>query len=513
MNKKKEFDGQHSGLLGWIERVGNRLPHPVVLFMSLAGIVLVVSFIMASMGIEVSYFDASQEAEVTIQAVSLLNRDGINYIFNSAVKNFTNFAPLGTVLVTMLGVGVAEWTGLITATMKKILSNVPMFLLSAAVIFAGIMSNIASSVGYVVIVPLGAMIFAAAGRHPLAGLAAAFAGVSAGFAANLFPGPMDALMVGISNETLISSGIDYQMGVTANWYFLVASTFLLTIVGAIVTDRFIEPRLGKYTGSYQANDEPLTVLEMKGLKNALIVFILFIGIMAYGMFGPNALFKTFDELQGVMSLDYFLGDGLLFALFLLFSLPGLAYGTTIGKIESSNDFVEGMTESMRTMAGYIVLTFFASQLINYFNYSNIGIIMAKNGADFLKSIHLTGLPLLVAFIFFTAIINLFMGSASAKWTLLSPIFSPMFYELQIAPEATLVAYRIADSATNVVSPLMSYFAMILVFMKQYDKDSGIGTLISMMIVYSITFLISWVILFSIWFVLGLPLGPGVQMIL
>ena len=513
MSQKKEFEGQHSGILGWIERVGNRLPHPVVLFMSLAGLVIVVSSIMATIGVEVNYFDATQEAEVTVQAVSLLDREGINYIFNSAVGNFTNFAPLGTVLVTMLGVGVAEWTGLIAAAMKKLLSNVPMFLLSATVIFAGIMSNIASSVGYVVIVPLGAMIFAGAGRDPLAGLAAAFAGVSAGFTANLFPGPMDALMIGISNETLLSSGIDYQMGVTANWYFLVVSTFILTIVGAIVTDYFIEPRLGQYTGSYQADDEPLTSLEIEGLKNALIVFMIFVALMAYGMFGPNALFKSFNELQGTMSLDLFLGDGLLFALFLLFTLPGLAYGITVGKITSSDDFVEGMTDSMKTMAGYIVLTFFASQLINYFNYSNIGIIMAKNGADFLKSIHLTGLPLLIAFVFLTAFINLFMGSASAKWTLLSPIFSPMFYELQIAPEATLVAYRIADSATNVISPLMSYFAMILVFMKRYDKDSGIGTLISMMIVYSVSFLIAWILLFAIWFVFDLPLGPGAQMIL
>lgn len=513
MSTKKETERQNTGLLGWIEKIGNKLPHPVILFMILAVIVIIISHILASLGVEVSYFDAKEGMEVTVQAVSLLNREGINYIFNSAVGNFTGFTPLGTVLVAMLGVGVAEWTGLIAASMKKLLANVPTFLLSAAVVFAGIMSNIASDVGYVVIVPLGAMIFAAAGRHPIAGLVAGFAGVSAGFSANLFPGPLDAMMVGIANETLGSAGIDYQMSVTANWYFLIASTFLLTIVGAIVTDRIIEPRLGEYTGSYRPNKEELTAQEVKGLRNALIVFMIFLTVMAFTMFGPNALFQTFDESTGAMSLDYFLGDGLLFALFLMFTLPGLAYGITIGKIKNSNDFVEGMTESMRTMGGYIVLTFFASQLIKYFNYSNIGMIMAKNGADFLKSIQLTGLPLLVGFIFLTAIINLFMGSASAKWTLLSPIFSPMFYELNIAPEATLAAYRIADSATNVISPLMSYFAMILMFMKKYDRDSGIGTLISLMLVYSGVFLITWIALFSLWFALGLPLGPNVQMML
>lgn len=512
MSKENELE-ENKGILGWIERVGNRLPHPVVLFIALAGIIILISHLLASLGVEVTYFDAAAGEDVTVKAVSLINREGINHIFNSAVGNFTGFAPLGSVLVTMLGVGVAEWTGLIAAMMKRLLANVPGFLLSAAVVFAGIMSNIASDVGYVVIVPLGAMIFAAAGRHPIAGLAAAFAGVSAGFSANLFPGPLDALMVGIANETLTSSGIDYQMSVTANWYFLVASTFLLTIVGAVVTDRLVEPRLGEYHGSYKADDEPLEKIELKGLRNALIVFLIYIAIMSYGMFAPNALFQSFDEAMGKMSLNNFLGDGLLFALFLMFTLPGMAYGITVGKIKSTNDFVEGMTESMRTMGGYIVLTFFASQLINYFNYSNMGMILAKNGANFLESIRLVGLPLLLAFILLTALINLFIGSASAKWTLLSPIFSPMFYELNIAPEATLVAYRIADSTTNIISPLMSYFAMILVFMKKYDRNSGIGTLISIMIVYSGIFLLSWIILFTIWFALGLPLGPGSPIIL
>lgn len=512
MNRNEEVQKQNTGVLANIENVGNKLPHPVVLFMGLAFFVILLSQLLASLGVEVTYFDAGQGADVTVKAISLLNAKGLNHIFNSAVGNFTGFAPLGSVLITMLGVGVAEWTGLVAAAMKKLLANVPVSLLSVAVVFAGIMSNIASDVGYVVIVPLGAMIFAAAGRHPIAGLAAAFSGVSAGFSANLFPGPLDALMVGIANETLLSAGIDYQMTITANWYFLIASTVLLTIVGALITDRIVEPRLGKYTGSYKPNDEPLTNKEVKGLRNALIVFVIYIGIMSFAMFGPNAVFQNFDEALGGASLNYFLGDGLLFALFLMFTLPGLAYGMTIGKIKNSNDFVEGMTESMRTMGGYIVLTFFAAQLINYFNYSNMGMILAKNGADFLQSIRLTGLPVLIAFILLTAVINLFIGSASAKWTLLSPIFSPMFYELQIAPEATLIAYRIADSATNIISPLMSYFAMILVFMKRYDKDSGIGTLISIMVVYSGIFLITWILLFAAWYLLGLPLGPGAPIV-
>lgn len=305
MSRNEEVQEQNTGLLAWIERVGNKLPHPVILFMILAALVIVISQLLASLGVEVTYFDAAKNTEVTVEAISLLNAEGLNHIFNSAVSNFTGFAPLGSVLITMLGVGVAEWTGLVAAAMKKLLANVPVSLLSVAVVFAGIMSNIASDVGYVVIVPLGAMIFAAAGRHPIAGLTAAFSGVSAGFSANLFPGPLDALMVGISNETLQSAEIDYQMTVTANWYFLIASTILLTIVGALVTDRIIEPRLGKYTGSYQPNDEPLTDQEVKGLRNALIVFVIYIGMIAFAMFSPNAIFKTFDEAIGRPSLNYF----------------------------------------------------------------------------------------------------------------------------------------------------------------------------------------------------------------
>ena len=508
----EENSQQSSGVLGWIEKVGNKLPHPVVLFIILAAFIIVLSQILASLGVEVSYFDTANQEYVTVEVVSLLNASGINHIFNSAVENFTSFAPLGTVLVAMLGVGVAEWTGLISAAMKRLLANVPSALLSAAVIFAGIMSNMASDVGYVVIIPLGALIFAAAGRHPIAGLSAAFAGVSAGFSANLLPGQLDALLVGIANESLASAGINYEMSITANWYFLIVSTVLLTIVGTLVTDRIVEPRLGEYTGSYRPSDEPLTDRELKGLRNALIVLIVYVAIMAYLMFGPDALFQSYDDTTGGQSLNAFLGSGLLFALYLLFTLPGLAYGITVNKINNSDDFVEGMTESMKTMGSYIVLSFFAAQLINYFDYSNMGTILSTTGADFLKSINLVGLPILLGFILLTAIINLFMGSASAKWTLLSPIFTPMFYELNITPEATLMAYRIADSTTNIISPLMSYFAMILVFMKRYDKDSGIGTLISIMVIYSIAFLVSWILLFSGWYLFELPLGPGAPII-
>ncbi|AYW45845.1 AbgT family transporter [Tetragenococcus koreensis] len=509
-----EIENQkNKGFFGWIERVGNKLPDPVVLFMILAAIVIGVSGIAGATGLSVEYFDAEAGENLTVEAISLLSAEGLNHIFNSAVDNFTGFAPLGTVLVTMLGVGIAEWTGLIESTLKRLLSNVPAFLLSAAVVFAGIISNIASDVGYVVIIPLGALIFAGAGRHPLAGLAAAFAGVSGGFSANLLVGPTDALLVDIANAALTSAGIEYNITITANWYFMIVSTIVLTVVGALITDKFVEPRLGEYHGDYRPDFETLTKDELKGLRNALIVLVIYAIIMAVLMFPQGALFRSYDEAIGAESINDFLATGLLLAIFLLFALPGLAYGITVGKIKSSSDFVKGMTEAMSSMGNYIVLAFFAAQLIDYFNYTNLGTILAVSGADLLESVNLTGLPLILGFIGVSGFINLFIGSASAKWAILAPIFTPMLYNLNIAPEMTLVAYRIADSSTNVISPLLNYFPMILIFAQRYDKKAGIGTLVSTMLAYSMAFLVTWTILLIIWFLLGLSLGPGASITL
>lgn len=503
----------NKGFLGMIERVGNALPHPVIIFVILALAIIVVSELVARFGGPVEYFNASEGEIVSVQAISLMSGDGIAHIFNSAVTNFTGFAPLGTVLVAMLGVGVAEWTGLISTTLKKLLRNVPTGLLTASVVFAGIISNIASDAGYVVVIPLGAIIFAGAGRHPIAGLAAAFAGVSAGFSANLIFGPTDALLVGITNEALTSGGIDYDVAVTANWYFMIVSTFVLTIVGAVVTEKIVEPRLGEYSGSYKPNDDPITDIENKGMRNAFIALLVFLAIMAFMMVPDNGALRALDEASGNMTLDNFLRNGLLFMIFLLFAVPGYFYGKTTGKIDTSHDLVKGMSESMSSMGGYLVLAFFAAQFINYFSYTNLGLILAVSGAEFLEAIGFVGLPLILAFIIVTAFLNLFIGSASAKWAIMAPVFAPMLFEVNIAPEMTLMAYRIADSSTNIISPLMSYFAMILVFAKRYDEKSGLGTIISTMLSYSIAFLISWTLLLVIWYMIGLPLGPGAQITL
>lgn len=507
--EKKQKDSQEiGGFLKGVETIGNKLPHPAMLFAILCVIVIVVSHFVAAKGVSVTYFDAKAGEEVTKEAVSLLNREGLAYMFNSATTNYTGFAPLGTVLVAMLGVGVAEWTGLFNSTLKKLLTNANPKILTPVVVFAGIMSNIASDAGYVVVVPIGALIFAMAGRHPLAGIAAAFAGVSGGFSANLALGTTDPLLTGITNQALVAAGIDMQLDPTCNWYFLAASTFLLTIVGTFVTDRIVEPNLGKYTGSYQPDDSPLTAQENKGLRNALIALVVFVIVMGLLMFPENAVFKSFQEDVGKNTLKEFLSNGLIPGILLLFMIPGLAYGKTTGKIKTSHDLVEAMTQAMKSMGGYMVLAFFAAQFIAYFGKTNLGLILSFEGAQFLDAAGIKGLPLILLFILLSAFLNLFMGSASAKWAIMAPIFVPMMYRLGLSPALTQVAYRIGDSSTNIITPLMSYFPMIVVFLQKYEKDAGLGTLISMMLPYSICFLLFWSIMMAVWIFIGLPVGPG-----
>lgn len=499
-----------NGILNRIEKIGNALPHPAVLFVILSIAIVIISFIVSKLGTAVTYFDAREGKDVTIMAENMLSAAGLRYIFNSATKNFTGFPPLGTVLVAMLGVGVAEWSGLINASLKKLLLNVNPRLLTAVIVFAGIMSNVASDAGYVVVIPLGAIMFAGAGRHPIAGLAAAFAGVSAGFSANLLIGTLDPLLGGITNAALASVGENYEVLTTANYYFMIVSTFVLTILGTFVTERIVEKNLGVYDGDFVPNNEKLTEQENKGLKNALISLVIFAVVMLVLTVPKNALLKSLDA-SGNLNINEFLNNGLIFMILLVFAIPGYVYGKTVGKIKDSNDLVEAMTDAMKSMGGYLVLAFFASQFVAYFGKSNLGLILSVKGAGFLESIGFTGLPLVLGFILLSAFINLFMGSASAKWAIMAPVFVPMMMRLGLSPELTQAAYRIGDSSTNIISPLMSYFAMIVVFAKRYDKKSGIGTIISTMLPYSLVFLAGWTLLMIFWYALKLPLGPGAGM--
>lgn len=481
--------------LNGIETIGNNLPHPVILFAVFSGAIVVISAICSMLGISATgeLIIDGQLTETTVQVVSLLTPEGISYMLTNAVNNFTTYAPLGMVLVAMLGVGVAEHSGLIHALLKSAIKITPAKLITPMVIFLGTMSNIASDAGYVILIPLGAMIFRAYGRHPMAGLAAAFAGVSGGYAANLLIGSLDTLLSGITQSAVDLIDPSYKVNVMGNYIFLVVSTFLITFIGTIVTEKIIEPRLGTFSGEFsQEEDSSLTTitpLEKKGLRNAGISAFIFVIVV---LFLPISNSTFLDSIVILISF--------------LFLLPGIAYGRTVGTFSSQNSVCDAMTKSMSSMGSFLVLAFVSAQFINYFNYTKLGTIVALTGANFFKTVNIGLIPLMIIFILFSAFMNLFMGSASAKWNILAPVFVPMFMLLGHSPELCQLAYRIGDSCTNIITPMMTYFSVILVFARRYDKQAGIGTITATMVPYSLAFLISWIILFIIWIVLGLPIG-------
>ncbi|MGL4308651.1 MAG: AbgT family transporter [Cetobacterium sp.] len=505
MDKSTSKKGFFNKFLDFVEVGGNKLPHPVTLFFIFALAIIIISGIADKVGLSVTYTGLNRATnsieEMTVNTRSLLNGEGIRYIFNTMVGNFTGFAPLGTVLVALIGVGVCEGTGLMSAFLRKIVLATPKSAISAMVVFAGVMSNVASDAGYVVLTPLGAVIFLSFGRHPLAGLAAAFAGVSGGFSANLLVGTIDPLLAGISTEAARLLNPTYEVTATANWYFMAVSTFIITALGAFVVDKIVEPRLGKYTGEYKGDMNELTDLEKKGLLSAGISIIIFVGVMLYLTVPANAILRVNGNLNAWTS------NGLVPTMMLAFLIPGIAYGISAKTIKNDKDVASLIGKSLGTMGGYLALAFAASQFIAYFSYTHLGTILAVKGADFLKNIGFTGFPLIIAFVIITGFINLFMGSASAKWAIMAPIFVPMLMQLNYSPEFTQIAYRIGDSTTNIISPLMSYFAVTVAFAQKYDKNTGLGTLISTMLPFSIVFMLGWIVLLFIWYMFGLPLGP------
>ena len=496
MIKKSRF----SRVLDKIEVVGNKLPHPATLFLMMAVIVALLSLWASAVGLE-----ATHPATGEIIAVrNLLNADGLRWIYMNVESNFVNFPPLGLVLVILIGIGVAEGSGLFTVLVRQLVLGAPTKLITAAIITAGIFSHLASEIGYVILIPLGAMIFHALGRHPMAGFAAAFAGVSAGFGSNFLIGSVDPILAGLS--TSAAQIIDPSMNINpmVNYFFMVASAIMIIIVGTWVTEKIVEPRLGEYKGSQKPLDiEQITPLEKKGLRWAAIGTLIFIGIMAMTIIPENGLLR--DPITGsVLRSPFF--SGIVVALTLLFFVPGIIYGIVVKTITSDKDVVTHMTNSMKGMAGYIVLVFFAAQFIYWFNYSNLGLVLAIDGAEFLSHVGFTGIPLILAFLLLSSVLNMFMGSASAKWAIMAPVFVPMFMILGYHPGLTQAAFRIGDSVTNVITPMMSYFALIVTYAQNYDKKNGIGTIISLMIPYTVIFLLVWIVMMTVWMLLGIPLG-------
>ena len=519
--------GPFARFLDLVEWLGNLLPHPVTLFALICLVVLIVSGIAGQLGWQVE--DPRPEgakgraADGIIRAISLLNPEGMRRIGQGLVSNFTGFAPLGTVLVALLGVGVAERSGLLGAGIRAMVLGAPRNLLTAVVVFAAVVSNTASEMGYVVLIPLAAVVFHSVGRNPLVGLAAAFAGVSGGYSANILIGTVDPLLSGITSEA--AKIIDPSFGPgevneilpTANYYFMFASTFLITIVGTLVTTRIVEPKLGIYDpsraeeGIEDATKDmgALSAVEKRGLKLAgltilgMVLLLAWLCLPADGWFRDPAHNETLVQdlrpmLKSVVAL-----------IFAFFVIPGVVYGRVTGSMRTDRDVIDGMAKAMSSMGLYLVLVFFAAQFVAFFNWTNLGTILAVVGADTLKAWNMTGPAVFIPFILMCCCVNLTLGSASAQWAVTAPIFVPMLMSVGYSPQVIQAAYRIGDSTTNIITPMMSYFGLILAFAMRYDKKLGIGTLISTMIPYSIAYLIGWMLLFYLWvFGFGLPVGPG-----
>lgn len=560
--------------LDFVEWLGNLLPHPVTLFALFAlGVVLISGL---AEWLDWSAPDprpegaAGRAPDGIIKPVSLLNGEGLRMIVENMVRNFTSFAPLGVVLVALLGVGVAEHSGLISACIRGIVLKAASFkpskrsggfklfpfsnsytkfkpvlqvieivlvpvrlighllmiplrpilnffmepkrLVTIAICFAAVISNTASEMGYVVLVPLAAVIFHSMGRHPLAGLACAFACVSGGYSANLFIGTIDPLLAGLTQEAAMLIDADYTVHAAVNWYFMIVSTFLITTAGAFVTLRIVEPKLGPYDESMAMDDlsdnasmEPLTEKEIRALKWTGVSVMFMFGLLAMTIIPENGVLRNPET--GEMLNSPFL-KGIVTFIFIGFMIPGFVYGRMVGTMKDDRDVIKGMSQAMSTLGLYIVIVFFAAQFVAYFGWSNLGQIFAVKGAQFLQDVGMTGPIIFVGFILISGSVNLMLGSASAQWAVTAPIFVPMLMLIGYSPEVIQAAYRIGDSVTNIITPMMSYFGLILAFANRYDKDLGIGTIIAMMLPYSMFFLIGWIILFYLWvFGLGLPVGP------
>jgi aminobenzoyl-glutamate transport protein len=487
-------------ILDRIETFGNRFPHPATLFAIFALIVVIVSEFVFRSGTTAVHPGTGE----TIKAVSLLNANGLRFIFSKATDNFVYFPPLGIVLVAMIGIGVAEGSGLLSALLRHLVTASPRRLVTSAVIAAGILSHLASSAGYVVLIPLGGMIFAAFKRHPLAGIAAAFCGVSGGFGANFLIGSIDPILAGLSESAANLVDPAMHINPAVNFYFMIVSAFLLVVLGTWVTEKFVEPRLGPYKGKAAEEFDEISPHEKRGLIWAGVALVVVLVILAALTIPENAILRN-PETGSLLRSPFM--TGLITAIMVFFLVPGLAYGIAVGTIRNDKDAVKHMTSSMKGLAGYIVLVFFAGQFVYYFKNSNMGVLLAIKGAELLRSIGFTGIWLLVSFVVLSAFINLFMGSASAKWAIMAPIFVPMFMLLGYHPGITQAAFRIGDSITNIITPMMSYFALIVAFAQKYDERYGIGTITATMLPYTIVFGLFWTILLAVWMLLGFPTGP------
>ncbi|MCB9016782.1 MAG: AbgT family transporter [Lentimicrobiaceae bacterium] len=483
-----------------VEKGGNALPHPAALF----GIFAIITLVVSAIGHWLGWQGANPATGETIRVINLLSVEGLHRILLEMVDNYTGFAPLGIVMVALLGIGISESSGLIKTAINALLLKAPGKWVTFIVVFAGIMSNAASDLGYLLIIPMAGVIFHSLGRHPVAGMSAAFAGVSGGFSANLIIGTIDPLLAGLSTEAARIIDPEYYVMPTSNYYFMAVSTFVVTIAGTWVTHAWVEPHLGKYSGNVVSEPvNPISPVEKKGLRWVLVVFLGWMAIFAAGLIPDHGFLRGADN----SVLHSPLLKGFIAVLFIVAASCGIVFGYITKTFQKHEDVINGMSSSFKSLVSFLVLVFFAAQFVAWFKWSNLGLILAIKGAGFLQTTDIGLIPLVILFVVFSGIINLFMGSASAKWAIMGPVFIPMFMLLGYSPELSQAVFRIGDSITNVISPMMSFFALIIVYYQKYDAKAGLGTLIATMLPYSVMFFIAWTILLIGWILAGLPLGP------
>ncbi|MEZ0070225.1 para-aminobenzoyl-glutamate transporter family [Streptacidiphilus sp. MAP12-20] len=538
--KGKSAGGGMQRILDVIERVGNKVPHPAVIFLLLCVLVIALSAILSAFNVHATY-ETAQSVPVpatqlheggteypgtqlpadsqythnyvtvmeTKKVESLLSGDGVRFLFTSMTHNFNDFGVVAVILVVMVGVGLAEESGLIATLIRKLVNLAPAWALTAIIVFAGIISSVATDAGYLVLIPLGAVAFIGAGRHPLAGIAAAFGGVSAAFGVNILIAPVDGIITEITNQSIKLVKPGESLNLTANYYFAIGSTIFLTAVITFVTERIIEPRLGRYEGG-EAEAEPKERLdaaaEKRGMRFAGLALVGVVVAITLLAFIPGAPLR--NPKTGSLFEDSPFMDGLIVIIMIAFLVMGLAYGAGAKTLRGSAATMEAITKTFSGLAGLIFLLLIIAQFIAYFNYSNIATVAAVKLADQLESANIGAIWLLIMFILVTYLLNVIIPGIIPKWAIFAPIFVPLFLRLHVAPQTVLAAYRVGDSPTNVITPLMVYLPFIVLLCERYKKKSGVGTVISLMVPYTLVVGVAWLLFFVVWYLIGIPMGPG-----
>jgi aminobenzoyl-glutamate transport protein len=500
--------------LDGVERVGNMVPHPVVIFLILIAIIIVLSALLSLFGASVNFDrinpDTHEIEKATTEIRSLLTADGIRFIYSSLIPNFMSFTAVGLMITAMIGAGVAEESGLVTALIRKLVVVSPAWALTYILTFVGILASVAADAGYLVLIPLAGIAYLAVGRHPLAGLALGFAAVAGAFTVNMLIKPLDAVLVEFTNDAARLVDPGRTIGLASNVWFSIASVVVLTVIIAFITDRMIAPRLGAYDpklASEGTTTEQSTVLspeESRGLRFAGLGLLALVVVFCLLTIPSGAPLRNAETGELIGNSPFM--NGLIAFIMLVFLVSGWAYGIGAGTLRTLTEVIAAIEKSIKNLGGTIFLFFVLSQFVAYFTYTNIGTVMALSLSGALQSANIGALPLLLGFIVVVAIIDLLLTGAIAKWAIFAPVFVPLLMQLGVEPEAVLAAYRVGDSPMNAITPLNAYFALVVGFAQKYDRTAGVGTIVSLMLPYVVWIFVLWTVLFAIWKMLGLPWG-------